>query len=85
MRFSFRALVVFLLFVASFSLLLRTGSSGDLVVRILIWAFIAAMSVVAITLTILRGGAYGQEAVVPKALRRWLLGESRKDEGDRRE
>jgi hypothetical protein len=85
MRFSFRALLVLLVSVAIFLLLLRTGSTGDSLVGWATLAVIAAMSVVALVLTITRGGTYGQDAAVPRWLRRWLLDEPRKDESDRRD
>jgi hypothetical protein len=83
-RFSFRALLVLLVFVAVFLLLLQVGPTGDTIVGWIILAVIAAMSVVALALTLTRGGTHGQDAAVPRWLRRWLLGESREGPSDRR-
>lgn len=85
MRFSFRALLVLLVFVAVFLLLLQVGPTGDTIVGWVILAVIAAMSVVALALTLTRGGTYGQDAAVPGWLRRWLLGESPEDDVAKRE
>ncbi len=79
MRFNVRAFLVFIAFLAAFGVLMQWGSRGDLLVRAVIWTLVAAMSVVAIVGAVMRGGVYGQDATVPKRLRRWLLGESDDD------
>lgn len=80
-----RALVVFAVFVAMFAALLRSPAEGEVIVHAVIWALIAAMSVLAIALAILRGGTRGQDAVVPRWLGRWLVGESDDDRREREE
>ncbi len=82
-RFNFRALLVFTVFLAPFGGLMHWGSREDLLVRAVIWTLVAAMSVVAVVGAIMRGGVYGQDATVPKRLRRWLLGESDDEESER--
>lgn len=83
-KFSFRALLVFLLFVAGFALALRVPAQADPIARALIWGWVAAMSVVAVVLTVRRGGARGQDAAVPDRLRRWMLGEPSDQPADRK-
>ena len=80
MRFNVRALLVFIVFLAAFGVLMQWGSRGDLLARAVIWTLVAAMSVVAVVGAIMQGGVYGQDAAVPKRLRRWLLGESDDDQ-----
>lgn len=84
MKFSFRALLVLLLFIAGFALVLRVPVQADPIARALIWGCVAATSAVAVVLTIRRGGARGQDAALPDRLRRWMLGESSDPPADRK-
>jgi hypothetical protein len=85
MKFSFKALLVFLVFMALFLVLRRAGPTGDTILNSIILAVVVAMSVVSVALTIMHGGTYGQDAVAPRWLRRWLLGESGDDDAKRKE
>ena len=81
MQFNPRALIPFGVTVVAAALVLKARAFGsDPIMRIALWIFFAAMSVVSVV-KMIRGRhwhPYGQPDVVPGRMRRWILGESAK-------
>jgi hypothetical protein len=75
MKFNARALVWFLGSLAAFWLLLRFPSRADQIVRALIWAYVAVVSIVMVILAIRRGRLVSSDAALPDRLRRWIHGD----------